>query len=227
MSACHRYAIYVVPEGAFYRAGAAWLGWDSLAGQAVAHPELPGLPMPVADMTATPRKYGLHGTVKPPFRLADGMTEAALRDATAALCARLAPVDVPTLALRQLGGFVAVVPDAPCARLADLAAETVTTLDTFRAPPGDAELAKRRKPGLSAPQEALLRQWGYPYVLDEFRFHLTLTGKLGAAAWPAAERLRSHFAPVLPQPFRVGSLCLMGEDGAGRFHVLHRYALSG
>lgn len=227
MSAYHRYAIYVVPEGAFYRAGAAWLGWDSLAGQAVAHPEVLGLPMPVADMTATPRKYGFHGTVKPPFRLADGMTEAALRDATAALCARLAPVEVPALALRRLSGFVAVVPTEPCAALAHLAAETVTALDTFRAPPSEAELAKRRKSGLSNRQEALLEQWGYPYVLEEFRFHLTLTGKLGAAAEPTAERLRAHFAPVLPQPFRVGSLCLMGEDDAGRFHVLLRYALSG
>ena len=227
MTAYRRYGLYVVPEGAFYRMGAAWLGWDSVSGQPVPQPGLGVLPRPVAEITATPRKYGFHGTIKPPFRLADGMTAAALCDATAALCAGLAPVEVPALALRRLGGFVAVVPAEPSEALAHLAAEAVQGLDAFRAPPTEAELAKRRKAGLSDRQEALLAQWGYPYVLDEFRFHLTLTGKLGAEAGPMADRLRAHFAPVLPQPFRVDSLCLMGEDADGLFHVLHRYTLSG
>ena len=48
----------------------------------------------------------------------------------------------------------------------------------FARPPGAAELERRRKAGLSAAQEKMLLRWGYPYVLDEFRFHLTLTGRL-------------------------------------------------
>lgn len=227
MTAYHRYGIYVVPEGAFYRAGSAWLGWDSVTGQPLAQPALDGLPRPVADMTAKPRKYGLHGTVKPPFRLADGTTEAGLRSAVAETCARLSAVEVPALSVRRLGGFVAVVPTEPCPQVAEMAGPVVKGLDAFRAPPTEAELAKRRKSGLTPRQEALLAKWGYPYVLDEFRFHITLTGKLGSEAAPVAARLHAHFAPVLPQPFRVGSLCLMGEDEAGRFHLLHRYTLSG
>lgn len=86
MTAYRRYGLYVVPEGAFYRSGAAWLGWDSVQGSRVVHPDIDGLPRPVSEITATPRKYGFHGTIKPPFRLADGMTERALRDAVAALC---------------------------------------------------------------------------------------------------------------------------------------------
>jgi hypothetical protein len=39
--------------------------------------------------------------------------------------------------------------------------------------------------------------------------------------------LAAHFAPVLPHPFRIEDLCLFGEDAAGRFHLLHRYALAG
>ena len=227
MTPYRRYALYVVPEDAFYRVGASWLGWDSVAGRATAHPGIDGLTRPVAEITATPRKYGFHGTMKPPFRLAGDVTEAALRDAASALCAQLAPVEIPALSLRRLGGFVAVVPAEPSPALAHLAAEVVKGLDSFRAAPGEAELAKRRKAGLSARQDDLLRQWGYPYVMEEFRFHLTLTGKLGADAGPVADLLRSHFAPVLPSPFRVDSLCLMGEDADGLFHVLHRYTLSG
>jgi hypothetical protein len=186
-----------------------------------------GLPRPVAEMTETPRKYGFHGTIKPPFALAPGRTLAELEHAAGALCARLAPVEIPRLAVRRLGGFVAVVPADPSPALAHLAAEVVKRLDIFRAPASEAELARRRKSGLSAAQEANLRAWGYPYVLEEFRFHMTLTGRLGRDAEPVAERLQAAFAPVLPAPFTLGSLCLMGEDVAGMFHVLHRYPLSG
>jgi len=227
MTAYHRFGLYVVPEGAFYRTGAAWLGWDSATGQPLPQPVFDGLPRPVADMTAKPRKYGLHGTVKPPFRLADGTSEADLHEATADLCAGISPVEVPALSVRRLGGFVALVPTEPCPALSEMAGAVVKGFDRFRAPATEAELAKRRKSGLGPRQEVLLDGWGYPYVLEEFRFHITLTGKLGAEAAPVAERLHTHFAPVLPRPFRIGSLCLMGEDEAGRFHQLHRYAFSG
>lgn len=227
MADYRRYGLYVVPHGAFYRAGADWLGWDSVAGRAVAHPTVADLPGGAAAMTEKPRKYGFHGTLKPPFRLAEGTNETALRAATAALCRSQPPVTLPALTVRRLGGFVAVVPAAPSPALARLAAATVTGLDRFRAPLTDAEIARRRSSHLSDRQERMLRQWGYPHVLEEFRFHLTLTGNLGALADPVATLLADHFAPVLPAPLIIDSLCLMGEDDAGRFHLLDRYALSG
>lgn len=227
MTPYRRYGIYVVPEGAFYRKGAQWLGWDSVAGVAVPHPVLDGLPRPVAELTRTPRNYGFHGTIKPPFHLVADQSETALRDATASLCARLAPVTVPALTLQRIGGFVAVVPSERSEALCRLAAETVTGLDRFRAPPSAAELARRRKSGLSDRQKALLGKWGYPYVLEEFRFHLTLTGAFGRDADALAQVLTGHFAPVLPAPFVIDSLCLMGEDMDGMFHLVHRYTLSG
>jgi len=228
MDGFKRFGLYVVPEGAFYRAGADWLGWDSVAGRAAAQPDLPGLPDEVAAITATPRKYGFHGTVKPPFRLADGTDAAGLDNAARAFCATRGPVTIPALETRRLGGFVAVVPARPSEALADLAAATVEALDPFRAPPSEAELARRRKAGLTARQEALLARWGYPYVMEEFRFHLTLTGKLPRAEAEATrDILAAHLAPVLPAPFVIDNLCLMGEDEDGLFHLVHRYTLSG
>lgn len=223
-----RYGMYVVPEGGFYQAGAAWLGWDSLRGCDVAQPRVAGLPRDAARLTATPRKYGFHGTIKPPFRLAGGKDVDALDAAARAFCAARQPVEVPALAVRRLGGFVAVVPVEPNPALSDLAGATVAALDPFRAAPTEAELGRRRKPGLSSRQDALLLQWGYPYVMEEFRFHLTLTGGLDRdAAEQARAALTRHFAPILPKPYRIDSLCLMGEDEGGMFHLLHRYTLSG
>jgi len=223
-----RYGLYVVPDGALYRAGADWLGWDSVAGAEVAQPELPGLPDAAAMLTATPRRYGFHGTIKPPFRLAAGTDAQGLDAAARAFCATRPPVVVPRIEVRRLGGFVAIVPTAPSAPLSDMAAATVEAFEPFRAPLTEAELAKRRKSGLSDRQEALLARWGYPYVREEFRFHMTLTGKLSAAAADRArDVLDTHLAPHLDAPFAIGGLCLTGEDVEGRFHLVHRYTFSG
>ncbi|WJY23068.1 DUF1045 domain-containing protein [Fontisubflavum oceani] len=228
MTAFTRYAIYVLPQGALYDAGAAWLGWDAVSGQEVAQPMLEHLPRPVAELTATPRKYGFHGTIKPPFRLAEGTTRAALENAAQILIASLASVELPGLTVRRLGGFVALVPGGPAPDLAALAGAVVKGLDRFRAPPTEAELARRRTSGLNARQEAMLAAWGYPYVLEEFRFHLTLSGRLPEVEADAlAARLSDHLAPVLERPYVIDTLALMGEAEDGRFHLIHRYTLAG
>ncbi|MAE88422.1 MAG: phosphonate metabolism protein, partial [Pelagibaca sp.] len=121
-----------------------------------------------------------------------------------------------------------LTPEGDTTDLARIAAQTVRVLDHHRAPPGEDELARRRKANLSPAQEENLLRWGYPYVMEEFRFHLTLTGRLPRAQ---AEATMAALAPVLeplaPRPFRMDALCLFGEDEAGRFHLLHRYALTG
>lgn len=224
-----RYAVYYTPEADsdLARLGAAWLGWDTQAGHPAAHPELDGLPRPLADITETPRKYGLHGTLKPPFKLADGQTEQALADALAAFCAGRAPVVLDGLAVTRLGGFVALTPVGDVTALSALASAVVAAFEPFRAPLTDAQLARRRAAGLTDRQEALLTRWGYPYVMEEFRFHLTLSGKLGPDADAVAAVAQAYVAPALPAPFPITGLSLCGEDAAGRFHVIHRYPLSG
>ncbi|MDT8855460.1 DUF1045 domain-containing protein [Paracoccaceae bacterium Fryx2] len=229
MQGFERYAIYFAPDpGPLADFTAAWLGWDAQAGVRVVQPDIPGLPRPVEEITATPRKYGFHGTVKPPFRLARGSDVTDLHAAMLALCGHLAPVSTPALALHRLGGFVALTPLGDPAPLADLAARVVAALDGFRAVPTHAELARRRPERLSPRQREHLDRWGYPYVMDEFRFHLTLTGNLPEAeADQVVEVLAPVLAPLLPAPFRVSSLCLFGQAEDGLFHLLHRYTLTG
>lgn len=226
MDMMKRYAVYYAPpQGTFASRASAWLGWDAATGQPLTPPEL-GLP--AAEITRDPRKYGFHGTLKPPFRLAEDRDAEGLHRAMTDLAGRLAPVTLPGLRLASLGGFLALVPKGDTAPLQALAATVVAALDGFRAPLTEAEIARRRPEHLTPRQRELLRLWGYPYVMEEFRFHLTLTDRLEEPlAGEAARILDAHFAPVLPQPFKVSELCLFGEAEDGRFHLLHRYTLSG
>ncbi|TKA95193.1 DUF1045 domain-containing protein, partial [Cereibacter changlensis] len=90
------------------------------------------------------------------------------------------------------------------------------------------EIARRRPERLSPRQRGYLADWGYPYVMEEFRFHLTLTGDLPEAEAAQVEAvLAPVLAPLLPRPFRIGSLCLFGEAADGRFRLLERVALTG
>jgi Protein of unknown function (DUF1045) len=222
----HRYAVFAVPQGRLYDAGAAWLGWDSVAGVVRAHPTLPDLPLPVSDLTARPRKYGFHGTLMAPFRLMAGESLTSLKAAIFDLAANAAPVSIADLRLTNLGRFLAFVPVSPDAAQNALAAHVVTGLEPLRAALTASELEKRRSPHLTDRQQALLDRYGYPYVLDQFRFHLTLTGPIRDAARDGVARcLTEHFAPSLPQPWRIDDLALMGQDLDGRFHLLQRFRL--
>lgn len=222
-----RYAIYYTPAPGtpFAAFGASWLGWDSATGQSAAHPDGP---VDVAEITATPRKYGFHGTIKPPFRLAAGQTADGLQAALHAFCAGAAPVQLEGLELAALGRFLALVPTGDASALAALAARAVQELDPFRAAPTEAELEKRRASALSPEQEAHLERWGYPYVLDQFRFHMTLSARLDA---PARRATREMLAPLLGglslAPVVIDALTLLGEDSDGRFHQIVRVPLTG
>ena len=224
-----RFAIYYAPEpGAFADFGARWLGWDAAAGRTREHPDIPGLPRPAGDLTARPRKYGLHGTLKPPFRLAPSSSPERLAADVGAVAATLSPVRFPELELAEIGPFLALVPQGEPGPLEALAAALVSRLDAHRAAPSDGELARRRKASLSARQEALLETWGYPYVMEEFRFHVTLTGPLPPEERaPIRAALDRWIGPVLPQPFEIGSICLFGEAPDGFFHLIQRHPLTG
>jgi putative phosphonate metabolism protein len=223
-----RFAIYYAPpEGPFADATASWLGWDAGTGRAVAHPDVSGLPGPVDALTEEPRKYGFHGTLKAPFRLAEGRGVDDLHRAAAEVAAGLRPVRMPGLRFAAMDGFLALAPDGETEALDSLAAEVVRALDPWRAPLTPDEIARRRPDRLTDRQRQNLARWGYPYVLDEFRFHLTLTGNIGAdAAAETASALAPWMGPLLPRPFVVADLCLFGEMPDGRFRILHRYPLS-
>lgn len=228
MDDCIRYAIYLIPDVPLAAFGAGWLGWDIETGRAVPHPAIPGLPQPLARLTTAARAYGFHATIKPPFRLAPDTTPDALAQAVAGLAATCAVPVCAGLDLTHLDGFLALTPRGDTGALDAMAARVVADLDAFRAPAPPEEIARRRAAGLTPEQDALLMRWGYPYVMGQFRCHFTLTGRVTV---PEAAAIRAvldpMLGPLLPQPFRADSLCLVGEQAGGGFRLLHRYALSG
>ncbi|CUK13069.1 putative phosphonate metabolism protein [Ruegeria denitrificans] len=223
-----RYAIYFAPpiRAEWAKFATSWLGWDMEAGVPLAHPMIDGVD--VAAVTEVPRKYGLHATMKPPFRLQDGQSVEALSAACARLAATQASVTLDGLQIARLGRFLALCPRGDETALNALAAACVRDLDRFRAPATQAELQRRRTHGLNARQEANLAQWGYPHVMDSFRFHITLSGRLDKETLETVESvLKSQLIPLLPAPIQISNLALVGEVEDGRFHLIHRYALSG
>ncbi len=203
-----RVAVYYAPAPAdpLWRAGCAWLGRDPETAATLPQPDLPG----IAEWTASPRQYGLHATLKPPMRLATSY--AALLADAAALAETLAPFDLPPLAVADLSGFLALRETRPSPELHALADACVAGLDAHRAPPGPAELARRRQHGLPPAQDAMLTRWGYPHVFETWFFHMTLTRRLTdaerAEIRPAAE---AHFQPALAQPRRIEALTLFTQ----------------
>lgn len=226
----NRYALYYAPEADsdLAKLGASWLGRDAETGTlAQVAPHLPDC-RPMTEVTASPRKYGLHGTLKPPMRLAVGCAPDDLIEQAAAWAARRAPVDLGPLRVAALGPFLALVPVEQPQALVTFAADLVRDMDGFRAPPADAELARRRQHSLSDRQEELLAAWGYPYVMDELRFHVTLTDRLEPHEMPAlTAAAEHHFAPVTGTPVIMRHLAVFGEDSEGVFHLLRRLPLQG
>jgi putative phosphonate metabolism protein len=227
-----RYALYWAPpcDAPLAVLGSAWLGRDMEDRTVPTRPLLDGFdPARLAALTAEPRRYGLHATLKPPFALADGTNLAALRADLAAFATGAAPVLLPKLQLRRLDRFLALVPSAPCPPLGDLAARCVTAFDRFRRPTSPTELARRRAAGLDPAEEAHLLRWGYPYVLDRFRFHVSLTGALDAAE---AERLvpplAALFEPATTKPIPLDDIALFAEPEPGApFQLIERFPLRG
>lgn len=176
-----RYAIYFAPapDSGLEDFGVTWLGRHHRTGADLDQPRVPGLTSEeLLEITAAPRHYGFHGTLKAPFRLAEGRTVADLEAAAKRFAAARSPFRVPPLVVTDLDGFIALTPSGPAPTLDALAADCVRGFDVFRAPASADELARRRRGGLSPRQDSNLLEFGYPFVMDDFRFHLTLTRRL-------------------------------------------------
>jgi len=230
MESSPRYAIYYVPEqfSELNKFGTRWLGRDMITGK-----DLPpeGFGKLTADlvrsMTEKAAHYGLHATLKAPFVLQEDMTVDDLDLAVRKLASSRKGLVMPRLILRRLGKFLALRPEHPSPELNELAAACVTELDRFRRRSPHWEMTQRVAKGLSAHQEDMLARWGYPYVLDEFHFHLTLTDSLDQELFAIVqEELEKDVAPLPLDDIHVDSICLCWqEDRKSPFVLLERYPL--
>jgi putative phosphonate metabolism protein len=225
-----RYAIYhaAARSGELDRFGAHLLGYDAWTGEELPFPD--GVMQAVPDwrdLTQDPRKYGFHATLKAPMALAHGTTEAELLAACASFAETPRPIPVIPPVVNSISGFIAVVPAEPSAELQQFAADCVRAFDAFRAPLAPEDRARRNPSKLTSRQREYLDRWGYPYVMEEFRFHMTLTGRLGSERrGPVLTMLRERFTAIGLTRLAIDGIAIFREDDpASRFRIIGHWRL--
>ena len=224
-----RFAVYYVPPKSDHLAkfAAAWFGWDIYQGMKVNYPKLHDLNYHIKEITSIPGKYGLHGTLKAPFFLAHDKTIEELRLSMSLLARSIKKFEIPSICLGIIDEFIAIVPTSQNESIHSLAKKCLEDLDSFREAESDEILNKRRSGRLSTSEEHNLLKWGYPYVLDDFQFHLTMTGKLPLKVCRHVfSVLNSELQEVLNAPLFISKICLVGENKMdGKFGVIEEFSL--
>lgn len=231
MTGFPRYAIYFAAgsDSALSRFGAELLGYDAYTGDELPFPQQALHVAPDwREVSADPRKYGFHATLKAPMALAPGKTEAELVAACTTFAGRIRPIPTIRPVVDAISGFIAVIPAEPVEALEQLAADCIGEFDPFRAALTAEDRARRRPEKLSERQRDYLDRWGYPYVMEEFRFHMTLTGRLDAERrGPIVAMLRERFAALKLDALAVDRIALFKQDDAkARFRIMAEWALA-
>lgn len=209
-----RFAIYFAParDSALWRAAEGWFAQRDVQAILVAA-----------------RRYGFHATIKAPMALADGMDRAELEMALTEFAGARAPVSLGQLAPTPIDGFLALIAAPQPQALTDFAASVVAAFERFRQPMSAEDRARRLRTPLTARQIALLDEYGYPYVLDQFLFHMTLTDRLEPEPLAAMQaRAADWFGAALAQPIVLDRLVLFHEaEPGGAFRRLDDHILMG
>jgi putative phosphonate metabolism protein len=226
-----RYAIYYAPApgSMLDRFGADLLGYDAHSGGDLPFPGDVTLARPDwQDLTQDPRKYGFHATLKAPMALAPGTTEAELAAACESFAGAARSIPVIEPVVDSISGFIAVVPAKPSAELLQFAADMTSEFDSFRAPLAPQDRARRNPEKLTPRQREYLDRWGYPYVMEEFRFHMTLTGRLDPARRePVMAMLRDRFSAIGLKTLAIDRIALFRQDDAdSRFRIIKHHVLA-
>lgn len=220
-----RYALYFTPpqQDPLTVTAGQWLGRDAFDGSTLKMPEVPEFSIEtLMEITADPRRYGFHATLKAPFELMDGTDEAGLLAAAEKFAASVQPFEIPRMVVRQIGPYFALVPDTIYPVLQDFAAGVVEQFEPFRAPLSEADLARRNPEKLSESQRANLMRWGYHHVMEDFRFHMTLTGRVDPALAPSVMPvLQQRFADFIDRPLAVAALAIFIEPARGAPFTVH------
>jgi putative phosphonate metabolism protein len=225
-----RYAIYYAPAPGsdLDRFGAELLGYDAYEGADLPFPATAERP-DWHDITEDPRKYGFHATLKAPISLASGKTEDGLVAACESFAATPRPLPVIEPVVDSISGFIAIVPANASAELQCLGADCVTAFDPFRASLEPEDRERRNPSRLTPRQREHLDAWGYPYVMEDFRFHMTLTGRLETARREdVLAMLRRSFSTIKLKTLQVDRLALFRQDDASaRFRIIGHWPLRG
>lgn len=222
-----RYALYFSPaeDHPLTIAASRWLGYNAFTSETLPFPAETGIGAGrMSGITAAAARYGFHATLKAPFRLAENYTAAALEAAFDVFCRRQTAFDIPELSIGEIGSFFALVPTGHSELLQTFAATVVEEFEPMRAPLNSTEIARRKPEMLSEKQRDYMLRWGYPYVFDEFRFHMTLTGAVaGTDRAVIRKAIHEYYAPFTGRPLRISGLGLFIEEQRGAPFRIRRW----
>lgn len=196
------------PEHPLWHAGCAWLGRD---------PESDN-PGQAPEYAAGAWRYGFHATLVAPMHVAEGCTPRQLQRRLQEVVAKTCPLPMPPLAVRPLSDFLALQPAAridawhPLRRLADAC---VMACQALRRPLDAAELERRSRNVADDADRDHLQRWGYPFVFDRWRFHMTLSDAGRGDDAALRQRAQAHFAKALAEPLRAMSVAVFTEAAPG------------
>lgn len=188
------------------------------------------------EVVKTPAHYGLHATLKAPFVLARAGVRPSLMRAVASIASSFTPFALPKMQLAWIAdhsveqkvavqdgaesqdehemerGFFALVPEHAGSLLPFLERACVIDLDSFRAPLSSEDMVRRHVN--SERERNYLVMWGYHRVLEDFRFHITLTGSIADMALRERVRevLEKALVHVIDRPLCVDSIVLFRQE---------------
>jgi hypothetical protein len=216
----YRVALYYAPEAddPLWARGCEWLGRDPATGADLPQPDIDGIAAQVTD----PRRYGFHATLKPPMLLTAPFDR--FLDDVKVFCSEQKPFAMPRLDVMLLGRFIALCLSEATAELQGFADSCVMSLDAYRQPE-DATAQAKRAVGRTDSQRQNIAKWGYPFVMEDWRFHMTLSNP--SADEQLMDAAKRHFAEALAKPRRVASVAVFAEPAKGEpFQLLERIPFS-
>jgi len=234
MSTPFRHAAYFAPalQSQAWGLGSQWLGRCAHQMTPLKQPQFENLSSEVFEkLTRAPRLYGWHATLKAPFELNSNAKLEELRSAFRQLANNTVNAFHLPLKLVEMGNFLALVPSQPSQELHKVAEQCVRDLHALALPLSETELQRRTGAGLTARQKELLHAWAYPFVMDQFQFHLTLSGSLQDVESHVKQNLKvaaqEWFAPLLKEGLEIDAVTWFSQDQKnGDFRWVERFELS-
>ena len=221
-----RYAIYYAPieNPELDLFGKCWLGWDPYKGEETTKSDLSKLTSfkKFSSLVLTPKQYGFHGTIKAPFRLKNEYTYNDLENKVREISKQIQSFHLDKLVIKKLGNFIALTPSKNL-KVNDVSNKFVEGLDFLRDDLSEDEIKKRNPHKLSFNQKKKLFKWGYPYVFNEFKFHLTLTGKLRIEEIDNVYKyLQTILKSVNLRKIHFKSICIFGQKTDEKFYFIKK-----
>ena len=221
-----RYAIYYAPieNPELDLFGKCWLGWDPYKGVETTKSDLSKLPSfkKFSSLVLTPKQYGFHGTIKAPFRLKNEYTYNDLENKVREISKQIHSFYFDQLIIKKLGNFIGLIPTNNL-KINAVSNKFVEELDYLRDELSESEIKKRKPHKLTSNQKQMLFKWGYPYVFNEFKFHLTLTGKLRIEEIDNVYKyLQTILKSVNLRKIHFKSICIFGQKTDEKFYFIKK-----